>query len=52
MEKFGMQDEPIAAGCFPRRSSNAQKKVESRNFEIRKYVLQYDNVMNKQRGHL
>ena len=28
---------------------NAQKKVEGRNFSIRKYVLQYDNVMNKQR---
>lgn len=28
---------------------NAQKKVESRNFDIRKHVLQYDNVMNKQR---
>jgi len=28
---------------------NAQKKVEGRNFDIRKNVLQYDNVMNKQR---
>ena len=28
---------------------NAQKKVEGKNFSIRKYVLQYDNVMNKQR---
>ena len=49
MEKFGMQDEPIAAGMLSKTIENAQKKVESRNFEIRKYVLQYDNVMNKQR---
>ena len=47
MEKFGMQDEPIAAGMLSKTIENAQKKVESRNFEIRKYVLQYDNVMNK-----
>ena len=32
-----------------KRQENAQKKVEGRNFSIRKYVLQYDNVMNKQR---
>ena len=49
MEQFGMQDEPIAAGMLSKTIENAQKKVESRNFEIRKYVLQYDNVMNKQR---
>ena len=49
MERFGMQDEPIAAGMLSKTIENAQKKVESRNFEIRKYVLQYDNVMNKQR---
>ena len=49
MNKFGMQEEALAAGMLSRTIEGAQKKVESRNFEIRKYVLQYDNVMNKQR---
>lgn len=49
MDKFGMEDEPIAAGMLSKTIENAQKRVEGRNFEIRKYVLQYDNVMNKQR---
>lgn len=43
------EDEPIEAGVLSRTIENAQKKVEGRNFGIRKYVLQYDNVMNKQR---
>ena len=49
MDKFGMQDEALSAGMLSKRIEDAQKKVEGRNFEIRKYVLQYDNVMNKQR---
>ena len=49
MNKFGMQEEALEAGMLSRTIEGAQKKVESRNFEIRKYVLQYDNVMNKQR---
>ena len=49
MGKMGMENEAIAAGMLSRTIENAQKKVESRNFEIRKQVLQYDNVMNKQR---
>lgn len=49
MGKMGMEEEAIAAGMLSRTIENAQKKVEGRNFEIRKYVLQYDNVMNKQR---
>ena len=49
MNKMGMSEDAIAAGMLSRSIENAQKKVESRNFEIRKYVLQYDNVMNKQR---
>lgn len=49
MNKMGMSEEAIAAGMLSKSIENAQKKVESRNFEIRKYVLQYDNVMNKQR---
>ena len=50
LEKVGMgDDEPIEAGMLSRSIENAQKKVEGKNFSIRKYVLQYDNVMNKQR---
>ena len=49
MGKLGMEDEAIAAGMLSKTIENAQKKVESRNFEIRKHVLKYDNVMNKQR---
>ncbi len=44
------EDEAIEAGMLSRSIENAQKKVEGRNFSIRKYVLQYDNVMNKQRS--
>ncbi len=48
--KLGMdEDEPIEAGMLTKSIENAQKKVEGRNFGIRKYVLQYDDVMNKQR---
>ena len=48
--KLGMEeDEPLEAGMLTRTIENAQKRVEGRNFGIRKYVLQYDNVMNKQR---
>ena len=49
MEKVGMSEDAIAAGMLSKTIENAQKRVESRNFEVRKYVLQYDNVMNKQR---
>ncbi|MBR0399449.1 MAG: preprotein translocase subunit SecA [Mogibacterium sp.] len=41
--------EPIDAGGLLRTIENAQKAVEDKNFYIRKYVLQYDNVKNKQR---
>lgn len=48
--KLGMnEDEPIEANMLTKSIENAQKKVEGRNFGIRKYVLQYDDVMNKQR---
>jgi preprotein translocase subunit SecA len=51
VEKLGLKEgEPIEAGMLTKTIENAQKKVEGRNFSIRKYVLQYDNVMNKQRG--
>lgn len=50
VEKLGMQeDEAIEAGMLTKRIEAAQKRVEGKNFHIRKYVLQYDNVMNKQR---
>ena len=50
MNKLGVEeDEPIESGMVSRSIEGAQKKVEGRNFSIRKYVLQYDNVMNKQR---
>ena len=50
MDKLGMdEDEPITHSMITRSIEKAQKKVESHNFEIRKYVLDYDNVMNQQR---
>ncbi len=49
-ERLGMSEgEPLEANILSKSIENAQKKVEGRNFSIRKYVLQYDNVMNKQR---
>lgn len=50
MDRLGMdEDEPITANMITRSIEKAQKKVESHNFEIRKYVLEYDDVMNQQR---
>lgn len=50
VEKLGMDDEePIEANLLSKSIEGAQKKVEGRNFSIRKHVLQYDDVMNKQR---
>lgn len=50
MEKFGWEeDQPIESGQITRTIESAQKKVESRNFELRKQVLEYDDVMNQQR---
>ena len=40
---------PIEAGILSRSIENAQSKVENHNYEIRKQVLEYDDVMNKQR---
>ncbi len=51
VEKLGVdEDTPIEAGMLTRTIENAQKKVEGRNYSIRKYVLQYDDVMNRQRS--
>ena len=50
MDKLGMEeDEPIEHSLITRSIENAQKKVEARNFDIRKHVLEYDDVMNQQR---
>ena len=50
VQRLGVEeDEAIEAGVITKQIENAQKKVEGKNFSIRKYVLQYDNVMNKQR---
>lgn len=50
MDKIGMDDDmPIENKMISKSIETAQKRVESRNFEIRKNVLEYDNVMNKQR---
>lgn len=43
------EDEPLEHNLLTRTIEGAQKKVESNNFSIRKHVLQYDDVMNKQR---
>ncbi len=51
MEKLGMEEgEPIEHSMLTKAIENAQRKVEARNFEIRKHLLEYDDVMNKQRG--
>lgn len=50
VQRLGVEeDEAIEAKMITKQIENAQKKVEGKNFSIRKYVLQYDNVMNKQR---
>ncbi|MBK5262525.1 MAG: preprotein translocase subunit SecA, partial [Peptostreptococcaceae bacterium] len=48
--KLGVsENEAIEAGMLSKTIENAQKRVEGKNFSIRKYVLKYDTVMNKQR---
>jgi preprotein translocase subunit SecA len=50
IDKLGFDDtQPIEHPILSKSIENAQKKVEARNFDIRKHVLQYDDVMNKQR---
>jgi preprotein translocase subunit SecA len=50
MDRLGMEDgQPIEHPLVSRAIENAQGKVEARNFEIRKHLLEYDDVMNKQR---
>ena len=50
MEKLGMEEGvPIEARMVTRAIENAQKRVEAHHFEMRKHLLEYDDVMNKQR---
>ena len=50
MDRLGMEeDQPIESKLVSRQIENAQRRVEAQNFEIRKHLLEYDNVMNQQR---
>ncbi|MBF0541568.1 MAG: preprotein translocase subunit SecA [Nitrospirae bacterium] len=50
MDRFGMEEDiPIENMIVTRAIENAQKRVEGHNFDIRKHLLEYDDVMNKQR---
>ncbi len=50
VEKIGLEEDmPVEHKMLGKFIEDAQKKVEGRNFGIRKHVLQYDDVMNKQR---
>ncbi len=50
MDKVGIEEnEPIEHKLISRAIENAQKRVEGQNFDIRKHLLEYDDVMNRQR---
>ncbi len=50
MDKLGLEEDvPIEHGLVTRSIESAQKRVENRNFDTRKHVLEYDDVMNQQR---
>ena len=50
IERLGMDDtQPLEAGMLTKQIESAQKRIEGRNYDIRKSVLQFDDVMNKQR---
>lgn len=50
MDRLGMEEgQPIEHNLITRAIENAQKKVEAHNFDIRKHLLEYDDVMNKHR---
>ncbi|NMD38653.1 MAG: preprotein translocase subunit SecA [Christensenellaceae bacterium] len=51
VERMGLgDDEPLEARLLTKQVENAQKNIEGRHFEARKHVLQFDDVMNQQRG--
>jgi len=53
MERLGMEEGvPIEHGMVTKSIERAQKQVEGRNFEARKHLLEYDDVMNKQRASI
>jgi len=53
MKRLGMEEDvPIESPMVTRAIERAQKQVEQRNFEIRKHLLEYDDVNNKQRGEI
>ena len=53
MDKLGMdEDMPIENKMVTKAIENAQKRVEAHNFDIRKHLLEYDDVMNKQRTEI
>ena len=50
VDRLGLKDdEPLTAGLLTKQIESAQKRIESRNYETRKHVLEYDDVMNRQR---
>ncbi len=50
VDRLGLKDdEPLTAGLLTKQIENAQKRIEGRNYETRKHVLEYDDVMNRQR---
>ena len=50
VDRLGLKDdEPLTAGLLTKQIESAQKRIESRNYEMRKHVLEYDDVMNRQR---
>ncbi|MDD3334913.1 MAG: preprotein translocase subunit SecA [Eubacteriales bacterium] len=53
IERLGLtEDQPLEAGMLTKQIEAAQKRIEGRNFSIRKSVLEYDDVMNKQREQI
>lgn len=53
MDKLGMEEDmPIENKMVTKAIENAQKRVEAHNFDIRKHLLEYDDVMNKQRTEI
>jgi preprotein translocase subunit SecA len=50
LDRFGLEeDQPIEGKMFTRAVANAQRKVEANNFDARRWLLQYDDVLNQQR---
>ena len=53
MQRLGMEEGvPIEHGMVTRAIERAQKQVEAQNFSVRKHLLEYDDVMNKQRENI